>query len=207
MHSGYYRTLRNIQRFPLIHMNKPQSIAEHCYGVAMLCSRMANALDGVFMPVDKGLLLDRALYHDIPQALTGVLSDGFRGSLRSITSLEDIEKSWMRETEEDNLTEAESYAIWGPSQVSMDATKLPMTERLLSFADALEFFMTTLDELSFGNSSVEEISRRAFEVAWNRFSFLFTDSERSALLILTEVSMLIETANALSEKSQEVSEE
>jgi len=64
---GYATRLRYVKRFSTSHVQHVENVAEHSYYTALYCMLIGRQLEGVQM----GLLLQKALIHDVDEAFSG----------------------------------------------------------------------------------------------------------------------------------------
>jgi len=175
-----------------------QSVAEHSYNTAMMCVRIGEALHSAKIPVDRLRLVYRALYHDIPETESNDIPYPFKQALKSLleqagTHMEYVEQTALESDESNNIAFFEIEAMWGSITGERELTvKSDIVERILSFADMLELVHTISMEILTGNESVNGVGARALEIAFNRFSTLFTELERSIIAKVPEVANLLE---------------
>lgn len=63
--------LSSIQRWGILEMSKPQSVAEHSFNVAIIANELLSVHKHDIDPKTRSLTFEWALVHDVPESMTG----------------------------------------------------------------------------------------------------------------------------------------
>ena len=136
-------------------VNPAESIAEHCFGVALLALVFAGAIPGI----DRGKLLAIALLHDLAEAALGDLPAAARRHLRPDVKLA-AERSALAELVV-ALPDADQFlALWEEYAQASSAEA-----RLVKALDRLELLAQALAYERAGNRALDEFWQGA-EDGW-----------------------------------------
>jgi hypothetical protein len=112
--------LFDTHRWTIIKMNRPQSVAEHSFGVAVISWALAEDL-GFGIETDLMLgILKLALIHDAPESLTGDINGQFK-------------RDYPRMKKEIALAEGDALPWW-VSEIPVD----PRIKKIIKVADCIE---------------------------------------------------------------------
>ena len=82
----------SVKRFHIVETTKTQSIAEHSFNVAMIAGAIGALLGWDLSPVYRD-----ALFHDIPEVMTGDLPHLFKKELKKRVDFDEIEDYFMED--------------------------------------------------------------------------------------------------------------
>lgn len=200
-YSKLARRLSDIKRLHMHQLRKPQSVAEHSYNLAMFLHKAASVLNASNSPaarVDLTYLLERALFHDLPEAVTGDIPWPTKKVINELlgsdkgSSYEQVERILMWEKAGILDSDAIQGSIWGNSSTHQ------LEDHLVEFGDMLELFLTMQGEVELGNSDVEYVLDKATQVAWARYNYFFSQEVRTLLFLTEEVAALVKAVNTAS---------
>jgi 5'-deoxynucleotidase YfbR-like HD superfamily hydrolase len=169
------RQLANIQRCSTTRRIKQQSVAEHSYYVAVISLLLAQELKG---DVDLGLLLQKALFHDLEEAMTGDIIYPLKHSSPEVNAtLEEITVEYCRKIFEKKFPKYEHFR--GIQRFSKDGYE----GEIVRLADAIELMVYCYEEFVNGNGHMQELLLRAIKIT--KSCLLFKESQETKKLITT----------------------
>lgn len=195
-YSKLARRLSDVTRVHTQQMRKPQSVAEHSFNMAMFANRIADLMKScpTTGPIDRLYLVNRCLFHDLPEVVTGDIPYTTKRYLSKPTVIAMEEQMLNNEVGLDlcseKLKEVASW-VWGTERLE---------DHLFSFIDRLEFFLTMVGEVELGNSDVEPLLDRATGICWQMYNTHFSPEVKTLLMLTDEVSMLLAVVNSSSEE-------
>lgn len=160
--------LRYVRRFTGCRLNHQENVAEHSFYVVFYCLLMGNALNAQAMhdcleanqdplpeeePIDIGLLLTRAVVHDLEEAISGDFPRPFKYSDATLKEQLDIAglKAMYSLLGGINMSTAERAVLLDAWSQQKDGSK---ESALLKFADLFAFLTFTLEEVRSGNKHI-----------------------------------------------------
>ncbi|MBQ4544312.1 MAG: 5'-deoxynucleotidase [Oscillospiraceae bacterium] len=148
--------MKYISRWSLMRNTRTENVAEHSYHVSVLAHALAVISRDVFgFDVDPGRVCAAALYHDMPEILTGDLPTPIKyyGA--------DIKEAYKRIEKEagvrllSNLTEEMKSGI---SAAALDCDEKVIS--LVKAADKLDAYIKCCEEISAGNRDFEKAQQQ-----------------------------------------------
>ena len=204
------RRLSGVQRLHHFKTLFPQSVAEHSYNVAMILTEFYNALPGKVVHgygIQLHRLLLRALYHDLPEGVTGDIPYPVTTHLKTKLGVdwEELETSTLEASGFQFSSPMEPEYIFGPSPARHRAPTLPLgpptgstttvEEQLLALADMLDLLLYCIEEAERGQSGLSEVYAKALEVSLARYSGL-PQTVRGPLAMSPSVDRLLYLAQS-----------
>jgi 5'-deoxynucleotidase len=148
-----YRT-SEVTRWHMVRTRKEQSVAEHSFLVAMIAMRACEIM-GLTNSIQVGYIIQKALFHDLPEVYTGDVATPFKRNMlnaKAETKLEDFEHSiWFA-----------GYSV----QPNFDQYKA-QTSDIVKLADTVEaiVFLDTYGEGPYALGAMAELMRVAY-IRW-----------------------------------------
>ena len=152
------RKLMNIQRCPTSRKLRPEDVAQHSYYVALLAMLIADELNAFDENYNIGLVLQKALLHDMEETITGDIIWPVKHHSPAL------------EEELDKVTDSLVYKEFEKFRNSnLDAYKLLMFSakqgregQVVALADNLELVLYCFEELSLSNRQIADVYEQAF---------------------------------------------
>ena len=155
--------MKYIARWSLMRNTRTENVAEHSFHVSVLAHALAVIARDVFgRDVDPGVVAATALYHDMPEILTGDLPTPIKyyGS-----DIKNAYKRIEREATETLLSNLTDEMRPGISEVA--AAENPKTEMLVKAADKLDAYIKCLEEINAGNSDFKTALRQTHDALFS----------------------------------------
>ena len=143
--------MKYIARWSLMRNTRTENVAEHSFHVSVLAHALAVIARDVFgRNIDPGAVAAAALYHDMPEILTGDLPTPIKyyGS-----DIKNAYKRIEREATETLLSNLTDEMRPGISEVA--ATENPETEMLVKAADKFSALIKCMEEKKAGNKEFD----------------------------------------------------
>jgi len=162
------RRMRAITRCGCYHLIKPQSIAEHSHGVALLSMLIADEIaereDGVAGDINVHKLQRKALLHDFHEVYTDDIPWHMKHRHGMSAKERSVGKTWARK-----FWSSLNPLIPGASELYGDCADSKnggsMEGKIVALADMLELALYLWDELLMGNTTVFVLFGDATEYA------------------------------------------
>ena len=187
--SSLARRLSRVRRLHTYRTVFPQSVAEHSYNTAMLLVVLATAASSSGVTVDLGYLLLRALFHDLPEPLTGDIPYPIKQRMKEKIDFDELEHSVLIRA---------GLHLEGAQKADAEAAKKKLEEDLFHLADMLELFLTCLEEAENGNSELPDVYEKSLSIAVSRYQAL-PPSIRLALTNSAEIRTLLSQRSVVDE--------
>lgn len=158
--------LSRVERWAIIHTIQTQSVAEHCYNVALIADRLAVHCLGITDPGTLYNINRWALRHDKLEATTGDVP----------TIVKDcLDESTLTDRYSDFVVDGGNYE--------------PGVRNIVKIADRLDAILFLALEESMGNKTVRDI-RESIEIDLHKRINMWYDGDRRILLIANVRDMM-----------------
>ena len=134
------RKLRNVQRCGVLRVLSPESIAEHSFYVTAIAMSIAKKLEAEGVRVNYRKLVDRAMFHDVEEGITGDIPHPFKRSSEHIHRI--------LEEEKDKIVQ-EFFPAW-VTEANVCA-KQGLEGEIVCMADFIELYFYCAEEQLLGN--------------------------------------------------------
>jgi 5'-deoxynucleotidase YfbR-like HD superfamily hydrolase len=151
--------LARVERWAIIHTIQTQSVAEHCYNVALIADRLAVHCLGITDPGTLYNINRWALRHDKLEATTGDVP----------TIVKDcLDESTLTDRYSDFVTDGGNYE--------------QRVRNIVKIADRLDAILFLALEESMGNKTVRDIRESIEADLWRRIDMWYSDETRDTLV-------------------------
>jgi 5'-deoxynucleotidase YfbR-like HD superfamily hydrolase len=175
-----HRTLAHVPRWPIMRVNRRQSVAEHSYFVALYSMEIAQFVgwDG-----DGGRLAVHALTHDLDEIVTGDWPSPVKRAMKSEWR-EDL-NDWTREKMDERSSKQSAWHLDAPN---------PKIKAIVKLADYVEALLYLGDECAMGNRNASPM----IDYIWPRFNKFYSEFtelfEINGSRLLDKISYAFENA-------------
>jgi 5'-deoxynucleotidase YfbR-like HD superfamily hydrolase len=146
--------LHRIRRYAQHVCLAPQSVAEHSYYVALLATGFADQLEERGVGVDRGVVMELALWHDAAEAICGDIPHPVKRANDQIYQA-------FEALEARALARLTSYASAITSEIFLEAANALTLEHLLvKLADWIELVLYVHEESRLGNPTLRPAADR-----------------------------------------------
>jgi 5'-deoxynucleotidase YfbR-like HD superfamily hydrolase len=183
--TGPIRRLHHVERFSSVPVLHAENVAEHSWLVAFICILIyqdqaamderspgpPDDLPCVFKDLDLGVVLPRAICHDISESMSGDIIRSFKYSSKQLAeAMRDADdKNTWRFTRELGPGGDQLYSYWRDAKsISGDRNC-----ELLAFADVVAVVIKCAEEFWLGNRHLNAICKRAYEDHMQRLASEF----------------------------------
>lgn len=150
------RNLMELKRYQNKFMFKRRSVAEHMWSVAKIAQGLAIWEERKFLhEVDMGLLLERAINHDVIEYATGdIIATTKKRTTQMQEALEEIEVIAFEEEIQGDLPNSWRERFRG---YLLDPKADDLEGRIMAAADIIDTILEAVEEVKLGNESFEPI--------------------------------------------------
>jgi len=165
-----------VSRFSSVHLSKGENALEHTGKVALLCLKIAKDLELEGFKLDKGLLFEKALLHDIEESETGDIISPIKYSTVDIKkAFKIIEGKIAKSIFNRILLNTNAYEIWLESKEGIEGS-------IVAFIDKISaLYKIDYEVRCRGNlSMIDAISKTTIDSARDSFTRMrrrFPESE------------------------------
>ncbi len=145
-----------ISRFSQSHLAKDESVLEHTAWVSLIAYRMAIELNAAGENLLIGMLLEKALVHDVDEVITGDIPRPTKYAYPELTeAMHRLEETNMGKISEDVFETDRPYIAWSESKLGKEGFLVKISDSMAVINKAW------LECHKFGNNSINSYGKGA----------------------------------------------
>lgn len=127
-----------INRYSGVYLSKPESLSDHIYYVMMLSTTIASSMKARGENIDVGLLLQKCLWHDIDETITGDIPRNTKYATPGVHKEMEVVAQNSARIISEYFPELDVYKIWETAKDGPEGTILKIADMLCVVSKAMQ---------------------------------------------------------------------